>query len=191
MSYFLLLPLLAVLVDEFAPAARPGPPPGDALHLAQARFVSLAAAAVLLPAASLAWLFEHVLLAPAGLAFLGLLVFLLLAAVLAQLVERIAMHRTVPPAQPPASLAARLTVIVLLLGAPSLATLPAASLLQAIALAAGFAAAFGVLRLLFAALRLRLALADVPERMRGAPIALLTAGLMALALLGFDGMLPG
>ena len=40
----------------------------------------------------------------------------------------------------------------------------------------------------FAAMRERLAHADVPLHFRGAPIALVTAGLMALAFMGFTGL---
>jgi electron transport complex protein RnfA len=40
----------------------------------------------------------------------------------------------------------------------------------------------------FAAARERLAHADVPLNFRGAPIALITAGLMALAFMGFSGL---
>jgi electron transport complex protein RnfA len=41
---------------------------------------------------------------------------------------------------------------------------------------------------MFAAMRERLAHADVPEYFRGAPIGLITAGLMALAFMGFTGL---
>ena len=41
--------------------------------------------------------------------------------------------------------------------------------------------------ILLAAARARLAMADVPDSFRGAPIGLITAGLMALAFMGFSG----
>ena len=49
-------------------------------------------------------------------------------------------------------------------------------------------AGFGLALLLFTALRERLALAGVPAAFRGTPIALITAGLMALAFMGFAGL---
>jgi electron transport complex protein RnfA len=54
----------------------------------------------------------------------------------------------------------------------------------------GFGAAlgFGLVLVLFAALRERLESAPVPAAFKGAPIALVTAGLMALAFAGFTGM---
>jgi electron transport complex protein RnfA len=53
---------------------------------------------------------------------------------------------------------------------------------------ASAAAGFGLALLLFAAIRERMDGADVPQAFRGAPIALVTAGLMALAFMGFAGL---
>jgi electron transport complex protein RnfA len=39
-------------------------------------------------------------------------------------------------------------------------------------------------------LRERIDVADVPDAFRGAPVALLSAGLMALAFMGFGGLVP-
>ena len=52
----------------------------------------------------------------------------------------------------------------------------------------GAAAGFALVLILFAAIRERVAQADVPQAFRGAPIALLTAGIMSLAFQGFAGM---
>ena len=54
----------------------------------------------------------------------------------------------------------------------------------------GFGAAMGfsVVLVLFAAIRERLALADVPVPFKGASIALVTAGLMSMAFMGFSGL---
>lgn len=57
----------------------------------------------------------------------------------------------------------------------------------------GFGAALGFTFVLvaFAAIRERVALADVPKPFRGNAIALLTAGLMSLAFMGFSGLIKG
>ena len=54
----------------------------------------------------------------------------------------------------------------------------------------GFGAGIGfsLVLVLFAGIRERLAVADVPESFRGAPIGLITAGIMSLAFLGFTGL---
>ena len=52
----------------------------------------------------------------------------------------------------------------------------------------GAAAGFGLVLVLFAAMRERIAYADVPGPFQGAAIGLVTAGLMALAFMGFSGL---
>jgi electron transport complex protein RnfA len=55
----------------------------------------------------------------------------------------------------------------------------------------GFGAALGfsLVLILFAAMRERIAVADVPEAFRGPSIGLITAGLMSLAFMGFSGLI--
>jgi electron transport complex protein RnfA len=52
----------------------------------------------------------------------------------------------------------------------------------------GAATGFGLVLVMFAAMRERIAFADVPVTFRGSPIGLITAGLMALAFMGFTGL---
>jgi len=52
----------------------------------------------------------------------------------------------------------------------------------------GAAVGFSMVLVLFAALRERLAIADVPTPFKGASIAMITAGLMSLAFMGFSGL---
>jgi electron transport complex protein RnfA len=61
-------------------------------------------------------------------------------------------------------------------------------LLESLVFGASAGAGFGIALLLFTALRERLDTADVPAAFRGAPVALVTAGLMALAFMGFAGL---
>ena len=51
----------------------------------------------------------------------------------------------------------------------------------------GAALGFGLVLILLAQIRERLSMADIPESFKGAPIGLITAGLMALAFMGFTG----
>ena len=62
------------------------------------------------------------------------------------------------------------------------------NLLQSALYGFGAAAGFGLVLVMFSAIRERLAFADVPVHFRGAPIALITAGLMALGFMGFTGL---
>jgi len=52
----------------------------------------------------------------------------------------------------------------------------------------GAAAGFSLVLILFAAMREKLDSSDVPEPFRGPAIAMITAGLMSLAFMGFSGM---
>ena len=61
------------------------------------------------------------------------------------------------------------------------------SLVYAIASAIGF----GLALVIFAGLREHLAMADVPKSMRGVAITLVTAGILALAFMGFSGVDSG
>ncbi len=55
----------------------------------------------------------------------------------------------------------------------------------------GSALGFTLVLVLFAAMRERLAAADVPEAFQGNAIGMITAGLMALAFMGFTGLIKG
>ncbi len=59
---------------------------------------------------------------------------------------------------------------------------------ESVVFAAASALGFGLAITLFAAIREQLETADVPQPFRGIPIALITAGIMALAFMGFSGM---
>ncbi len=79
--------------------------------------------------------------------------------------------------------------IVLVLGLQN--AISERSLLAGAAISLSLAVAFGILLLAFTELLQRMEQADVPQPFRGAPIAFITAGLAALALLGLTGLLPG
>lgn len=62
------------------------------------------------------------------------------------------------------------------------------NLVQSVLYGFGASAGFSLVLVLFSALRERLATADVPRPFQGASVALVTAGLMSLAFMGFTGM---
>jgi electron transport complex protein RnfA len=62
------------------------------------------------------------------------------------------------------------------------------NLIETIVNSLGAAIGFTVAIVLFAGIRERLEIADVPECLKGFPIALITAGLMSIAFLGFSGL---
>ena len=68
-------------------------------------------------------------------------------------------------------------------GTPALLTLP-----QALVYTAAMAAGFGLALILFAGMREHMEFVGVPQPFKGVPIALITAGILALAFMGFSGI---
>lgn len=62
------------------------------------------------------------------------------------------------------------------------------SFVESILYGFGAAIGFSLVMVLFAAMRERIAVADVPKPFQGSAIAMITAGLMSLAFLGFTGL---
>ncbi len=61
-------------------------------------------------------------------------------------------------------------------------------LVQSVFFGFGASAGFALVLVLFAAIRERLDASDIPAPFRGTAIALVTAGVMSLAFMGFSGM---
>jgi len=62
------------------------------------------------------------------------------------------------------------------------------NLLQSVVYAFSTALGFGLALIMFAGIRESLALVNVPKAMKGTPIALIVAGIMAMAFMGFSGV---
>jgi electron transport complex protein RnfA len=73
------------------------------------------------------------------------------------------------------------------LGVALINTAASRSFVAALFYGAGAALGFGLALMLFAAMRERIALADVPVAFRGAPITFVTAGILSLAFMAFAG----
>lgn len=75
------------------------------------------------------------------------------------------------------------------LGVALLNTTKAHNFIQSATYGLGAALGFSLVLILFSAMRERLAVADVPTPFKGAAIAMITAGLMSLAFMGFAGLI--
>jgi electron transport complex protein RnfA len=190
MTELLLLALGASLVNNFVLSNFLGLCPfiGVSRRFEAAAGMSLATLFVLTIASGLGFALWQWVLVPLGLEYLRTLVFILLIAGVVQFTE--IMVRATSP------LLHQLLGIFLPLITTNCAVLGVAllnvdrqhGLLESLVFGASAGAGFGLALLLFTALRERLETADVPAAFRGAPIALLTAGLMALAFMGFAGL---
>lgn len=131
---------------------------------------------------------HQLVLVPLGLEFIQTIVFILVIALLVQMLE-IIMHKISPAMY--AALGVYLPLITTNCAVLGVAIIVAQkdydllfSTVYAIATAIGFTLAL----VLFAGIRERLELVDVPRAMRGLPIALIVAGILAMAFMGFSGI---
>jgi electron transport complex protein RnfA len=152
--------------------------------------MALATGFVLTLSSALAWMVQHWLLAPLGLEHLRTLGFILVIAAVVQFTE-IVMNRQSPRLYRVLGLYLPLiTTNCAVLGVALLNVQARHSLFEAVLYGFGAALGFGLVLILFSAMRERLETADVPAAWRGTPIALVTAGLMSLAFMGFSGLVP-
>jgi electron transport complex protein RnfA len=152
--------------------------------------MALATGFVLTLSSALAWMVQHWLLAPLGLEYLRTLGFILVIAAVVQFTE-IVMNRQSPRLYRVLGIYLPLiTTNCAVLGVTLLNVQARHSLFESVLYGFGAALGFGLVLVLFSAMRERLETADVPAAWRGTPIALVTAGLMSLAFLGFSGLVP-
>lgn len=190
MTEFLLLLISTVLVNNFVLVKFLGLCPfmGVSSKLETAIGMALATTFVLTLASICSYLVDTFLLAPFELLYLRTLSFILVIAVVVQFTEMV-VHKTSPTLY-------RLLGIFLPLITTNCAVLGVALLnvnerhnfINSVVYGFGAAVGFSLVLILFAAMRERLAAADVPVPFRGAAIAMITAGLMSLAFMGFTGL---
>lgn len=190
MSEFLLLLVSTVLVNNFVLVKFLGlcPVMGVSKKLETAMGMAMATTFVLTLASMCSYLVDTYLLQPLDLLYLRTLAFILVIAVVVQFTEMV-VHKTSPTLY-------RLLGIFLPLITTNCAVLGVALLnvsarhdfLSSVIYGFGAAVGFSLVLILFAAMRERLAAADVPVNFKGAAIAMITAGLMSLAFMGFTGL---
>ena len=142
---------------------------------------------------SLAAVSTHILyngiLLPLGLEYLRIILFIVVIAGLVQLVQ-VYLRASSPILQQ--LLGVYLPLITsncAVLGVSLLAIGQDLSLLQTLFYAIGAAAGFTLVMVLFGAMREQLQQSNLPDAFKGTPIALISAGLMSLAFMGFQGLI--
>ncbi|RLD80593.1 MAG: electron transport complex subunit RsxA [Bacteroidetes bacterium] len=134
------------------------------------------------------WLIYVYVLVPLGITFLQTISFILVIASLVQMVEIVLKKISPPLYQALGIFLPLITTNCAVLGVALLAQSKNLDLLQSIVFAVANAIGFALAMILFAGLREHLNLMQVPKGMRGVPIALVTAGILAMAFMGFAGM---
>jgi electron transport complex protein RnfA len=190
-EYFFIL-LSTILVNNFVLVKFLGLCPfmGVSRKLETAIGMGLATTFVLTLSSVVSYLIYQYLLVPLALEYLKLIAFIVAIAAVVQLTEMF-IHKVSPLLYSVLGIFLPLiTTNCAVLGVALLNVQEDHNLFSSALYGFGAAVGFSVVMVLFAALRERLAVADVPKDFQGAAIALLTAGLMALAFMGFSGLLP-
>lgn len=123
-----------------------------------------------------------------GLSFMQTITFILVIAALVQMVEIILKKVSPPLYQALGVFLPLITTNCTILGVAILVIQKNLTLVESVIFAFSTAIGFGVALVLFAGLREQLSLTKLPKAMQGTPIALLVAGLLAMAFMGFSGI---
>lgn len=134
------------------------------------------------------FLLQHYLLNPLGISYMQTITFILVIASLVQMVELVL--KKVSPAlyQALGVFLPLITTNCAILGVALLVIQQDYNLVQSVVFAVASAAGFGLALIIFAGLREQLEMASVPKAMKGVPAALIMAGILSMAFMGFAGM---
>lgn len=134
------------------------------------------------------YLLQYSILNPLGLGYLQTIVFILVIAGLVQMVEIILKKVSPSLYQALGIYLPLITTNCAVLGVAILVVQKNYNLLEGITYALGMSVGFTLAMLIFAGIRERMALQGTPKGMQGMPIALVTAGILAMAFMGFKGL---
>jgi electron transport complex protein RnfA len=147
-----------------------------------------AVAFVLTLSTIITWLIQTYVLVPLGLEFLQTIMFILLIAALVQLVEIILKKISPGLYQALGVFLPLISTNCCILGVAILVVQKNFNLMESTVFAFSTAIGFGFALVLFAGIREQLSYMKIPKAMQGTPIALVVAGLLSLAFMGFSGM---
>ena len=134
------------------------------------------------------FLLQRYVLDVCGLAYLQTVTFILVIAALVQLVEIVLKKVSIALYQALGVFLPLITTNCCILGVAILVIQKDFDLLTGVVYAFSTALGFGLALILFAGLREQMSFVKVPKGMQGTPIALITAGLLAMAFMGFSGV---
>ncbi len=164
---------------------------GVSKRISSAVGMGMAVTFVITIATTVTWLLQYFVLTPLGLEFLQTIAFILVIAFLVQLLE-IVMKKTVPAMyQALGVFLPLITTNCAVLGVAILVVQKGFNLMESITYGVATSIGFTLALWIFAGIREQLELSDSPRAMRGTPLALLCAGLLAMAFMGFSGIKIG
>jgi len=181
--------LSAILINNFVLSRFLGICPflGVSKKIDTAVGMSIAVTFVMIMASIITWLL-NILLDMLNIPFLRTIVFILVIATLVQFVE-IFLKKTSPALYDALGIFLPLiTTNCAILGLALLNVQQNYTLLETIVNSAGAGLGFALALILFSTIRERMELSEIPEPFRGTAIALITAGLLSMAFMGFQGL---
>lgn len=134
------------------------------------------------------WCIQTYILEPFGIEYMQTIVFILVIAALVQMVEIVLKKVSPSLYQALGIFLPLITTNCAVLGVAINMMQKHLTLLQGVVYSTSMALGFALALVLFAGIRERLEMEDVPSALRGTPIALISAGLLAMAFMGFAGL---
>lgn len=150
--------------------------------------MSAAVTFVMAIASVVAWLIQTYVLNQLHIEYMQTIVFILVIAALVQMVEIILKKVSPSLYQALGIFLPLITTNCAVLGVAILMIQKEFNLLQSLTYSVATAIGFGVALVLFAGIRERLDFEEVPAALKGVPIALISAGILAMAFMGFTGL---
>lgn len=189
MEYILIF-ITAIFVNNVVLAQFLGICPflGVSKKISTASGMGMAVTFVLTLATLVTYVIQHYVLDPNGLGYLQTIAFILVIASLVQMVEIVLKKVSPPLYQALGVFLPLITTNCCILGVAILVIQNDYNLLQGLVYAISTALGFYLAMVLFAGMREQLSMSAVPKAMEGIPIALLTAGLLSMAFMGFSGV---
>ena len=180
----------SIFVNNFAMSRFYGICPflGVSKKLETAFGMGMAVTFVMAVASLVAYLVNTFLLVPLGIEYLQTIAFILVIAVLVQIVEMAIKKMSPGLYQALGVYLPLITTNCAVLGVAILMIQKEYNLLQSVTYSVATALGFALALVLFAGIRERLDFEDVPKAFKGVPIALITAGILAMAFMGFSGL---
>ena len=163
---------------------------GVSKKISSAVGMGMAVTFVMVIATAVTYLLQTYVLEPFEVTYLQTIVFILVIAALVQVLE-IVMKKTMPVLyQALGVFLPLITTNCAVLGVAIISVQKDFDLLTGVIYSVATALGFALALILFAGIRERLEVEDTPTAMRGVPIALITAGLLAMAFMGFANVVP-
>jgi electron transport complex protein RnfA len=189
MEYILLI-ISAMLVNNVVLAQYLGVCPflGVSNKVSTALGMSGAVVFVIVLATMATYLVYTYVLVPLGIAFMQTITFILVIAFLVQMVEIVLKKISQPLYQALGIFLPLITTNCAVLGVALLVIKKDYDLLTGVIYGGATALGFGLALIIMAGIREQMELVNIPQGMKGVPISLVTAGILALAFMGFAGL---